>query len=118
MTIYELIMLYNKERDYERCVFGEYKNIPSLSFSSFLIFLDLYIERAKNAYSDKWEKDLPEWLLSCREYEETGSAPVKAYEEIIKIMALAGAILETYTSIEPDKWREDLENETKKWKWK
>jgi hypothetical protein len=41
---------------------------------------------------------------------------VKAYEELIKIMALAGAALETYTDIDPAKWREDLEAHMSKWK--
>ena len=116
MTIIELLELYNKEREYEKCIFGEYKDVSSLSFPSFLIFLKEYIDKASIAYSGKWETDLPDWLRSCREFEQDGSAPVKAYEEVIKIMALAGAALETYADIDPEKWREDLEAHIKKWK--
>ena len=31
-------------------------------------------------------------------------------------MALAGATLEAYTEIDTSKWREDVEEEMKKWK--
>jgi len=118
MTRKELIALYNKERDYEENVFGNYKEIKSLSFPSFLNFLKSYILKAEKAYSGKWEKELPPWLLTCDEFEKTGrgTAPVKAYEEVIKIMALAGAALETYTIIDADKWRDDPEMDAKKWK--
>jgi len=108
--------LYDKERDYERCAFGEYKDIKSLSFPSFIIFLEEYIKKAKTAYAGKWEKDLPPWMVTCIEYEKTGVAPVKAYEEIIKVLALAGAALETYAVIDADKWRENPESDAIKWK--
>jgi hypothetical protein len=108
--------LYEKERDYERCVFGEYKDDPSLSFPSFLVFLEKYIEKAKAAYAGKWDKDLPPWMKTCVEYENGGFAPVKAYEELIKVMALAGAALETYTIIDPEKWRENPESDASKWR--
>ena len=116
MTILELLELYNKEREYERCIFGEYKNVPSLSFPSFLLFIEEYVRKAKRAYAGKWETEMPAWLRSCREFEQDGSAPVKAYEEVIKIMALAGAALETFADVEPEKWREDLEAHISKWK--
>lgn len=45
--------LYEKERDYERSVFGNYKNDKSLSFPSFLIFLEQYLKKAKAAYAEK-----------------------------------------------------------------
>jgi len=108
--------LYEKERDYERSIFGEYKNDPSLSFPSFLLFLEQYVQKAKAAYAGKWEKDLPPWLKTCVEYQNGGFAPVKAYEEVIKVMALAGAALETYANIDPKKWRENAKSDVLKWK--
>lgn len=116
MKISDVLELYRKERDYEKCIFGEYKNVESLNFASFLVFLREYCDKALTAYSGKWEKELPPWLLNCKEFETEGTAPVKAYEELIKIMALAGAALETYTDIDPAKWREDLEAHISKWK--
>ena len=108
--------LYKKERDYERSVFGEYHDDPSLSFPSFLIFLEKYVKRAKEAYGGKWESELPPWLRGCKEHMNGGYAPVKAYEEVIKVMALAGAALEAYTIIDPSKWRENAESDAAKWK--
>jgi hypothetical protein len=108
--------LYKKERDYERSVFGEYKDDPSLSFPSFLIFLEKYVQKAKAAYSGKWDKELPPWLNDCIEYHNGGVAPVEAYAEIIKVMALAGAALETYAVIDFSKWREHSESDALKWK--
>ncbi len=116
MQIKYLIDLYKKEREFEKCVFGNYNEVKPLNFASFLIFIQQYIKKALEAYSGKWDTELPPWLLSCKEYDQDGSAPVKAYEEVIKIMALAGAALETYTEIDPDKWREDLEAAISKWK--
>ena len=109
----ELIELYNKERDYQTLVFGDYSKSPALNFASFILFLDEYIERIKKAYVDKWDKDLPPWLLDTKEYEEGGSAPVEAYEYLIKLMALTGAALEVYTSIDVEKLRSEGVN--KKW---
>jgi len=108
--------LYQKEREYERSVFGEYRDDPSLSFPSFLIFLEEYIKKAKQAYVGKWDKDLPPWMKTCVEHQNSGFAPVKAYEELIKVMALAGAALETYSAIDPSKWRENAESDALKWK--
>lgn len=108
--------LYKKERNYERSVFGEYKDDPSLSFPSFLLFLERYVQEAKEAYVGKWDKDLPPWLEDCIEHHNGGFAPVKAYAEIIKVMALAGAALETYAIIDPTKWRENAESDALKWK--
>ena len=116
MQIKYLIELYQKEREFETCVFGEYSQVAPLNFASFLIFLKQYIEKALDAYTGKWDTELPPWLLSCKEFQQDGSAPVKAYEEVIKIMALAGAALETYTEIDPEKWRDDLEAAISKWK--
>jgi len=108
--------LYDKERNYERSVFGEYNDDPSLSFPSFLLFLEQYVQKAKAAYTGKWEKDLPPWLQTCVEHQNGGFAPVKAYEEVIKVMALAGAALETYAVIDSSKWREHGESDALKWK--
>ena len=112
MSIHDL---YDKERQYEYDAFGDYGKIETLSFPSFLIFLEQYINKAKAAYSGKWDKKLPPWLKTCAEFEKHGTAPVKAYEEIIKVMALAGAALETYTSFDASKWRENSEEDASKW---
>lgn len=124
MTRDEVIALYNKERDYEQCVFGDYSKIKSLSFPSFLVFLRIYVEKAEKAYTEKWESQLPPWFKSCAEqvseatdeFKQGGTAPVKAYEEVIKIMALAGAALETYANIDASKWRENPEVDALKWR--
>jgi hypothetical protein len=108
--------LYEKEREYERSIFGEYGNDPSLSFPSFLLMLEEYVKKAKEAYVGKWEKDLPPWLVGCKEHMNSGYAPVKAYEEVIKVLALSGAALETYAAINPKRWRENADTERKKWK--
>lgn len=116
MNIEDVIELYKKEREYETCVFGVYRDVKPLNFASFLIFLKKYIDKALDGYTGKWDNELPPWLLNCREFEQDGTAPVKAYEELVKIMALAGAALETYANIDPEKWREDLESHMSKWK--
>ena len=116
MKISDVMELYRKERDYETCVFGDYRQAEPLNLASFLIFIREYCNKALTAYTGKWETDIPHWLLNCKEMEDSGPAPVKAYEEVVKIMALAGAALETYTDIDPEKWREDLEAHVKKWK--
>lgn len=108
--------LYTREREYERFVFGEYEDIESLNLASFLNFLDLYLARAKQAYAGKWENELPSWLISCKEFEEGGTAPIKVYEELIKVMTLAGAALETFANIDPTQWRINREEESKKWR--
>jgi|WetSurSiteA1Bulk_404760.scaffolds.fasta_scaffold00030_41 hypothetical protein len=110
----DIVRLYEKEREYQIDVFGDYKKITTLSFPSFLIFLEVYLDKAKKAYAGKWTKNLPAWLISCAEGND-GTAPVKAYEEVVKIMALAGAALETYAEIDPEKWRETAEIDRLKW---
>ena len=121
MRLNDVIQIYLKEREYERSVFGDYENLPELSFPSFLIFLKQYVDKALQAYTEKWDSELPPWLKACREMSDCegtpkGSAPVKAYEEVIKIMALAGAALETYTDLDASKWREHPEVDALKWK--
>lgn len=116
MTPQQIFALYEKERDYETCVFGDYSQVDSLNLASFIVFLDIYLKKVKAAYAGKWESELPPWLKTCKEIEQDGNAPIKAYEEIIKIMALAGATLEAFTEVDVSKWREDMEAEMKKWK--
>lgn len=111
----DIMKLYFKEREYEMKVFGDYENDSSLSFPSFLLFLKTYIDKAIEAYTGKWERDMPPWLVTCKEMENHGVAPIKAYEEVIKIMALAGAALETYTEIDAEKWRQNPDEDLKKW---
>ncbi len=111
----QIIELYKKEREYERQTFGDYKDIKSLSFPSFIIFIKQYIEKAEKAYAGKWPRELPEWLENCAEFEKNGTAPVEVYEQMIKIMALAGAALEAYSEININKWREDPEIDRIKW---
>lgn len=115
MSPEEVMKLYEIERDYETSVFGDYQNVKSLSFPSFLILLDQYIQKAKKAYSGKWTGELPPWLISCQEFDQDGAAPVEAYEQVIKIMALAGASLETYSTIRLSEWRKNAEEDKKKW---
>ena len=107
LTSEEVIELYIKERTYEKLVFGEYNSNKSLNLASFLTFLEQYLKRAKKSYCNKWTSDLPAWLVTCKEEQEQGTAPVESYEDLIKIMALAGAALESYTNIDVDEWRPD-----------
>ena len=86
MNKQQISALYEKERDYETCVFGDYDNVESLNLASFILFLDIYLKKVKAAYAGKWESELPPWLKTCKEIEQDGNAPVKAYEEIIKII--------------------------------
>ena len=115
MNISTLMELYKKERDYQTCCFGDYGDVNSLNFASFLLFIEEYLTKAKKGYSGKWDKQLPSWLINSKEMDE-GSAPVRAYEELLKVFVLAGAALETYANIDADEWRKDPENEIRKWK--
>lgn len=114
MDIKQLFELYKKERDYQKCCFGEYSEIDSLNFASFLLFIEKYLGKSKEGYSGKWETTKPSWLKSTTEM-KGGSTPVKAYEDLIKVFVLAGAALETYADVVPDEWRKDPENDIKKW---
>jgi hypothetical protein len=121
MRVNDVVQIYLKEREYEKAVFGDYESLPELSFPSFLIFLKQYIDKALEAYTGKWDTELPPWLRGCKEMgdsegTEFGSAPVKAYEEVIKIMALSGAALETYTNLDASKWRKNPEEDAQKWR--
>ncbi|MHA1802254.1 MAG: hypothetical protein ACTSWJ_11000 [Candidatus Heimdallarchaeaceae archaeon] len=116
MSPAEIMELYLKERDYQSKIFGDYKTDKSLSFPSFIIFLQTYIKEIELYYTKKWQTDLPEWMLNCAEYRNHKVAPVKAYEQLIKVMALAGAALEAYAEIDPEKWRQNPHQDGEKWK--
>ena len=49
MTPQGIFRLYEKERDYETCVFGDYSQVPSLNLASFIVFLDIYLKKVKAA---------------------------------------------------------------------
>ena len=110
----DVIKLYEKERDYQKNIFGEYINNPALNSGSFLLLIENCLNKAKKYYASKWTSELPEWLINTREFQTQKTSPVDSYEELIKIMALAGAVLETYTFIDVEKWREEGINP--KWK--
>lgn len=102
----DVIKLYAQERNYQRCIFGEYKDLKFLNVCSLLTFIEEYVERAKKAYTGPWGKATPDWLRSCAEAETNNNTmPVEVYENLIKIMALAGAALENYAEVDPQKWR-------------
>jgi hypothetical protein len=115
MDIKKLFELYQREREYQKCCFGEYDNINSLNLASFLVFIRQYLKKAEKRYAGKWEQNLPSWLLSSKEMQE-GSSPVEAYEELIKVFVLAGAALETFANVDPGEWRKDLSEESRKWR--
>ena len=110
-----LFKLYTKEREYQKCCFGEYSEIKSLNLASFILFIEEYIHRAKKCYSGKWDTISPDWFHSSTEMFE-GSAPIDAYMELIKVFALTGAALETFTEIDVNNWRKNIEQDTLKWK--
>jgi hypothetical protein len=113
MQIETILELLRKERAYEFNVFGPYKNYKSFNVVSFLTFIEEYINRSKQSYSSKWENELPSWLLNCKEFSEQGTAPVDVYEALIKIMTLAAAALETFTELNVEEWRKNLEPKDK-----
>jgi hypothetical protein len=112
----DVIKLYEKEREYQKSVFGDYATDKSLSFPSFICFLQTYIKEVELYYTKRWQRILPEWMLNCIEYKNHKVAPVKAYEQLVKIFTLAGAALETYADIDPNKWRLNPEKDGEKWK--
>lgn len=117
MQLETLFKLYQKEREYQKCCFGEYKDLDSLNLASFLLFIEEYLNKSKKGYCGPWKTDSErsEWLLNCKEMWE-GSSPEMAYEELIKVFTLAGAALETFAEIDPEKWRENPEEDFAKWK--
>ena len=115
MDTASLFKLYEKERDYQKCCFGEYSEIDSLNLASFILFIENYIERTKKSYCEKWDDCLPEWFINSKEM-KGGSAPVTAYEELIKVFVLTGAALETFLNVDVEEWRRNLHEEVIKWK--
>jgi len=113
----DIIKLYNKERDYETCVFGDYKNNPDLNLASFITFLRVYLDKVEKAYAGVWspKEKFPCWLKNTIESERGGTSPVAAYENLIKLMALTGAALEAYSNIDVSLWRRNPELDSKKW---
>jgi hypothetical protein len=109
----KLLQLYEKERRYQDSVFGDPKKNPNLNVASFLLFIKTYVDRAASEYLNKWDSEVPEWFNGSIEYSTQETAPVKTYEDLVKIMALAGAALEAFVEIEPEYWR--TEGVKKKW---
>jgi hypothetical protein len=112
----KLFDLYLKEREYQRCCFGEYYDVKSFNLASFLNFIDTYLKKCQTAYSEKWDTETPPWLINCKEMLQDGSAPIQAYEDLIKVFALAGAALETFSDIDIDEWRRNPENDIRRWR--
>jgi hypothetical protein len=113
MTKEELFELYIKEREYQTKIFGDFRDNKALNLASFLLFLESYLKKAIVCYSDKWSDIKPDWLLQCEELQMENTAPILSYENLIKVFALAGAALETFTEVDPEFWR--LEGIKKKW---
>jgi hypothetical protein len=113
----DIIKLFIKERDYETCVFGDYKNNPTLNLASFITFLKIYLDRVEKAYAGVWspKEKFPDWLKDTVESKNGGTGPVEAYENLIKLLALAGAALEAYAEVDVDSWRRNPELDSKKW---
>ncbi len=109
-----IIELYNKEREYQKTIFGNYQNHPKFNTATFILFIEEYIKKAKENYANVWTDNLPDWLIDCNESENGATAPVEAYEALIKVFALAGAALEAYTDIDINNWRKEGVKE--KWK--
>ena len=109
MQLDDLLDLYVKERKYQKEIFGDFKNLAALNTASLLLFLRRYLEKAEEEYAGKWSKKLPPWLITCRETEVNigGSAPIRTYEHLIKVFALAGAVLEAFCDIDVNRWREE-----------
>ena len=102
-----IVRLYDKERRYQKKLFGNYEEDRSLNLASFLEFLRTYVDRANKSYTEKWVKELPPWLKSCKESEIQKVAPVETYDALIIIMTLAGAALESFAEIDVTQWRAD-----------
>lgn len=111
MTPEDISRLYNKERRYQKKMFGSYKSNECLNTASILTFLRAYIVRADKSYTENWTDSLPPWLLRCKESDVQQSAPVMTYDALVKIMTLAGAALESYTDIDVSLWRPELGSE-------
>jgi len=109
----DILKLYEKERSYQDRVFGEANKSVTLNVASFMLFIEQYLKKAEQEYVEKWEAKKPKWFKNSPEYVIQGSAPIRTYEYLVKVMALAGAALETFAEIDPEHWREEGIN--KKW---
>jgi hypothetical protein len=101
-----ILDLYLKERDYQKSIFGNSQN-ANFNVASFMQFIEEYLAKAKHEYTSKWDKNSPDWMLSCKEFQNQDSAPVKTYEHLIKVFALTGAALELFCSINVEEWRKE-----------
>ena len=107
MSMEQTFALIAKEMEYQRRVFGDYKDLKALNLASHLIFQESYLNRAKDAYVQKWTADIPAWMLNCRELQIQCSAPVLTYDAIIKNAALNLSCLKANLSANPAMWRAD-----------
>jgi hypothetical protein len=109
MTVEQLFELYKKEREYQIKIFGRYEQNPALNVASFLNFVEEYLKKAKESYVYDWTHKRPDWFVSSSEFWNNGqaTAPVKTYEHLIKVFALAGATLESFLEVKPDEWRKE-----------
>jgi hypothetical protein len=115
VDVKKLLELYERERDYQRCIFGSYENLKFLNLASFLLLIEKYIQKAKESYNGPWKHNDTAWLESCEELQNNLAAPIETYENLIKIMALTGAALETYAEINPNFWRVNPLAEGARW---
>ena len=104
MDTQEVMELYQKERDYQSNVFGQNS---SFNVASFIIFAKRYLEKAEKSYVENWTSNLPDWLETCKEYQDQNTAPVETYGYLIKTMALIGQALELNSTIIPEEWRKE-----------
>lgn len=113
----DVIKLLEKEREYEKKIFGDYKELQFLNPASFLIMIQKYIGEMESAYQRPWKNrdEFPAWLKDCFEAKHANTAPTEFYENVIKLTALGMAILETYADLDVDKWRECPERDGQKW---
>lgn len=106
----KVIELYKKEREYEESIFGDYGLDPNLNVASLILIIEESLKKAKKSYVSKWQYSIPDWLILAKEsgsIDKPNTVPVKTYEELIKIFALAGAALEAFTEINPSLWRDN-----------
>jgi len=105
----DLLKLLIKELDYQVSIFGDYSDDKSLNIASLILIIEVYLKKAKKAYVAEWKFEKPDWLSYAKEQGDTNlrAVPVGAYEELIKVFALAGAALESFSQINPNEWRED-----------
>lgn len=111
MSRNKLFELLEKELNYQKSIFGDYKNDPNLNVASLILLIRTYLDKAEKAYGSKWKHEMPDWLIRVKEQgdDELSSkpSPVETYEDLIKVFALSGAALLSFTNIDPDHWRED-----------